>query len=178
MKHTILFFVFVILSTNCQQQKTITIQKGTTTQSNTTIVMSIDSTVVAKANTTKPKVKLSKNDSLLKILQEKYGEDYECYQRAVRKLVLQQMKYSILKNTCLEEFYLQGFTKTTKDSIKVHLPFNLHTFDCGAPDCYTTEVSFRLTNEKPIVFPDSLPFHEEQWGCMEKYQFSDVYELI
>ena len=51
MKHTILFFVFVILSTNCQQQKTISIQKGTTTQSNTTIVMSIDSTVVAKANT-------------------------------------------------------------------------------------------------------------------------------
>ncbi|WP_454988616.1 hypothetical protein [Capnocytophaga sputigena] len=39
-------------------------------------------------------------------------------------------------------------------------------------------MSFRLTNEKPIVFPDSLPFHEEQWGCMEKYQFSDVYELI
>ena len=59
--------------------------------------MSIDSTVVAKANTTEPKVKLSKNDSLLKILQEKYGEDYESYQRAVRKLVLQQMKYSILK---------------------------------------------------------------------------------
>ena len=178
MKHTILFFVFVILSTNCQQQKTISIQKGTTTQSSTAIVMSIDSTVVAKANTTEPKIKVSKNDSLLKILQEKYGEDYESYQRAVRKLVLQQMKYSILKNTCLEEFYLQGFAKTTKDSIKVHLPFNLHTFDCGAPDCYTTEVSFRLTNEKPIVFPDSLPFYEEQWGCMEKYQFSDVYELI
>ena len=83
------FFVFVILLTNCQQQKTISIQKGTTTQSSTAIVMSIDSTVVAKANTTKPKVKLSKNDSLLKILQEKYGEDYESYQRAVRKLVLQ-----------------------------------------------------------------------------------------
>lgn len=77
MKHTILFFVFVILLTNCQQQKTISIQKGTTTQSSTAIVMSIDSTVVAKANTTEPKVKLSKNDSLLKILQEKYGEDYE-----------------------------------------------------------------------------------------------------
>ena len=51
--------------------------------------MSIDSTVVAKANTTEPKIKVSKNDSLLKILQEKYGEDYESYQRAVRKLVLQ-----------------------------------------------------------------------------------------
>jgi len=48
MKHTILFFVFVILLTNCQQQKTISIQKDTTTQSNTAIVMSIDSTVVAK----------------------------------------------------------------------------------------------------------------------------------
>lgn len=79
MKHTILFFVFVILLTNCQQQKTISIQKGTTTQSNTAIVMSIDSTVVAKTNTAEPKVKLSKNDSLLKILQEKYGEDYESY---------------------------------------------------------------------------------------------------
>ncbi len=33
--------------------------------------MSIDSTVVAKANTTELEVKLSKNDSLLKILQEK-----------------------------------------------------------------------------------------------------------
>ena len=68
--------------------------------------MSIDSTVIAKANTTEPKVKLSKNDSLLKILQEKYGEDYESYQRAVRKLVLQQMKYSILKNTSFRRVLL------------------------------------------------------------------------
>ena len=168
MKHIILFFVFVILLTNCQQQKTISIQKGSTTQSNTAIVMSIDSTVVAKANTTELKIKVSKNDSLLKILQEKYGEDYESYQRAVRKLVLQQMKYSILKNTSLEEFYLQGFANTTEDSIKVHLPFNLHTFDCGAPDCYTTEVSFRLTNKKPIVFPRFTSFPRRAMGMYGK----------
>lgn len=87
-------------------------------------------------------------------------------------------KITFWKNSCLEEFYLQGFAKTTKDSIKVHLPFNLHAFDCGAPDCYTTEVNFSLAKENPIIFPDSLPFWEEQWECMEKYQFSDVYELI
>ena len=178
MKYTILLSVFVILLVSCQQQKTITIQKSDTTKSSTTILIPIDSTVLTETTPSNLKPKLSKNDSLLIILQEKYGEDYESYQRAVRKLVLHQMKYSILKNTCLEEFYLQGFAKTTKDSIKVHLPFNLHTFDCGAPDCYTTEVSFRLTNEKNIIFPDSLPFHEEQSGCMENYQFSDVYELI
>ena len=90
MKYTILLSVFVILLVSCQQQKTITIQKSDTTKSSTTILMPIDSTVVTETTPSNLKPKLSKNDSLLKILQEKYGEDYESYQRAVRKLVLHQ----------------------------------------------------------------------------------------
>ena len=131
MKHRNLFSVFIVLIASCQQQKNITKQKSDTTQSITFITMPSDTAVILETKNYDPKPKLSKNDSLLKTLQEQYSEDYESYQRAVRKLVLQQMKYSILKNTCLEEFYLQGFAKTTKDSIKVHLPFNLHTFDCA-----------------------------------------------
>ena len=40
------------------------------------------------------------------------------------------------------------------------------------------EYNEAIAKENPILLPDSLPFREEQWGCMEKYQFSDVYELI
>ena len=84
---------------------------------------------------------------------------------------------SILKNTCLEEFYLQELAKTTNDSIVITLPFDLHGYDCGAPDAYTTEVRFSLPKETPIVFPDLLPFYEKQTG-FEEYHFKDTYELI
>ena len=65
----------------------------------TPITMPSDTAVILETKNYDPKPKLSKNDSLLKTLQEQYSEDYESYQRAIRKLVLQQMKNSIKKKT-------------------------------------------------------------------------------
>ena len=77
--------------------KNITKQKTDTTLSITAITMPSDTTVILETKNYDPKPKLSKNKSLLKTLQEQYSEDYESYQRVIRKLLLQQMKNNILK---------------------------------------------------------------------------------
>lgn len=44
----------------------------------------------------------------------------------------------------------------TPNKIDVELPFNLHSFDCGAPDCYVTELSFTVLDSGPFVFPKTI----------------------
>ncbi|GJH40917.1 hypothetical protein RCZ04_14670 [Capnocytophaga sp. HP1101] len=179
MKNSIFFSALIGLFMGCKQHQSPILQANNTMA--TTAILPSMSTGVTSEVATKDTIItpfLSKKDSLVKSLRIQYNNDYDGYQRAIRKLVLQQKAENYLKNTCLEEFYLLGFASTTKDSIKVILPFNLHSFDCGAPDCYTTEVRFSLVKEKPIVFPEKLAFYEEQTGCTENYHFKNVYKLV
>lgn len=174
MENISLIFIALCLMACNQGQKTVTTTEALTDTIRPSV---IDTTAAAWPKDTITVPPLSKTDSLLQKLKVQYGEDYDGYMNAVRSLVLSKMKKSILKNTCLEEFYLQELAKTTNDSIVITLPFDLHGYDCGAPDAYTTEVRFSLPKETPIVFPDLLPFYEKQTG-FEEYHFKDTYELI
>jgi hypothetical protein len=74
----------------------------------------------------------------------------------------------VLKNSLLQEIYLRGVAQPVGDSVRVRIRFNLHGFDCGAPDCYTTEVSFGLKLGRKITFPQNLKFREHEYGCVDK----------
>ena len=53
-------------------------------------------------------------------------------------------------------------------SIDFSFEFDLHSFDCGAPDCYTTYVKFSIPFSDSIIFPSILKIREQTSGsCLE-----------
>lgn len=64
----------------------------------------------------------------------------------------------------LKEF---GFVQVQNQNISISLPFDLHGFDCGAPDCYTTLVTFNWSLSDSPNFPSKLPYVEKDSGCGE-----------
>lgn len=84
---------------------------------------------------------------------------------------------SPLRNSFLKELYTCGVATVENDNVKVAIPFDVHGTDCGAPDCYTTEVRFAFPLRKEVVLPKSLAFEEEETGCVEPYRLTDVFQL-
>lgn len=85
----------------------------------------------------------------------------------------------MLQHSFLQEFYARKVVSVSGDSITVKIPFNLHGADCGAPDCYTTEVRFGFRPGKEFNFPKRLKFRESEDGCIEEtYRLNSVFELI
>ena len=58
---------------------------------------------------------------------------------------------SPLRNSFLKELYTCGVATVENDNVKVAIPFDVHGTDCGAPDCYTTEVRFAFPLRKEVV---------------------------
>jgi hypothetical protein len=65
------------------------------------------------------------------------------------------------------------------NNVEVKIPFDLHGPDCGAPDCYSTELSFSFRIIDTLIFPAKLPFREHEHGCIEKEsRISGAFELV
>lgn len=85
----------------------------------------------------------------------------------------------MLQHSFLQEFYQRKVVRVTGDSITVKISFNLHSPDCGAPDCYTTEVRFGFRPGKEFNFPKHLKFRESEDGCIEEtYTLNSMFELV
>ncbi len=172
-----LTIILIILLTSCQKKPQITTNQIITIIDNTK-TSPVISTETPMQKTTQEPEKESHSDSIIRATKAKYGEDFDGYQRALRQHILNQKKDNYLKKSILQEFYIRGMLIATSDSIQIELPFDLHGFDCGAPDGYTTWVRFSLPRKKErVVFPKKLPFEEEQTG-FEEYHFKDTYELV
>lgn len=67
----------------------------------------------------------------------------------------------------------------SNDSVTVDIPFNVHGPDCGAPDCYSTDIRFSFKLGDKLIFPKNLPFTEHEHGCVDKEQkLSGTFQLI
>ncbi|WP_299683028.1 hypothetical protein [uncultured Tenacibaculum sp.] len=101
-------------------------------------------------------------------LKEKLLENEQIFEEKQKKL-RQQMLASKpdenLKNSLLAELYLRNLIHRNKEVIEFDLVFDLHGFDCGAPDCYRTTIKFNIPYVKPVSFPKTIPFSFDEEGC-------------
>ena len=105
-------------------------------------------------------------------------KSFEETQDSLRKVLLGSKPNENLKSSILQELYIRGLVVQENDEITFNLPFNLHGLDCGAPDCYTTDISFRISANEPIEFPDKIDFKLFEHGCVDKEETTNsVFEL-
>ena len=104
---------------------------------------------------------------------------FEETQDSLRTQILNSKPNENLKSSILQELYIRGLVNETDGKIKFELPFNLHGFDCGAPDCYSTDITFDIPAKEPVGFPKMIDFHLFEHGCVDKEITSDgVFELV
>jgi hypothetical protein len=99
------------------------------------------------------------------------AEDYLAWgkhQDSLRTEILKTKTNAVLKNSFLQEFYIRNVADVNLDIVSLNLSFNLHNPDCGAPDCYSTDVSFGFKLGDSLVFPKNLQFLESVNGCVDK----------
>lgn len=94
-------------------------------------------------------------------------KSFEETQDSLRKVLLSFKPKENLKSSLLQEFYIRGLVNQKGDSIYFVLPFNLHGLDCGAPDCYSTDITFKIPSNEPIEFPDKIDFTLYEHGCID-----------
>lgn len=103
---------------------------------------------------------------------------WEQAQDSLRKEILKRKEDKRLRESFFQEFYIRDVVTLSGDSIQVHIPFNLHGPDCGAPDCYSTDLSFSLKYTGLVAFPAQLPFREKEHGCVpEETEIEGIFRL-
>ncbi len=132
-------------------------EKQTATQDRHTLVGdSIGNTIEAKTNLTK---KTNPQNNLLQ---------WEKHHDSLRNEILKRKENIMLRNSFLQEFYIRNVVSVLKDSLFMKIPFNLHGPDCGAPDCYSTDISFSFKLGDSLIFPKNIQFYEHEHGCIDK----------
>ena len=111
--------------------------------------------------------------------QECIINEFDRLQAIIRSELLEQKENEILKTSFLQEFYIRNVVYISNDSLHITIPFNLHSFDCGAPDCYSNDVSFSFKFGDALIFPEYLPYKEHEHGCIpEETKESGVFKLM
>ena len=96
------------------------------------------------------------------------GNQFEEVQDSLRQVLLDSKSNETLKAGLLQEFYLRALVDQKEDKVLFNLPFNIHGLDCGAPDCYSTDISFSIALSEPLEFPDKVDFKLIEQGCIDK----------
>ena len=99
--------------------------------------------------------------------QEDRISEYQKEQDSLRLELKKEKNDSSFNSPFIEELYLKGLATKEGDSINIFIPFDSHSADCGAPDCYVTEVSFSLPIFSPLILPDSLDILYCNTGCYQ-----------
>lgn len=90
---------------------------------------------------------------------------FEKTQDSLRKVLLNTKPNKNIKSSILQELYIRNLVNKVNDKIKFNLSFNLHGLDCGAPDCYSTDITFEFTAKEPVEFPKTINFKLREHGC-------------
>lgn len=93
--------------------------------------------------------------------------DWEDYQDSLRTELLNSKPNNFLKGSLIEELYIRNVVTLSEDSIYFEIPFNLHGFDCGAPDCYSTDMKFGFPHENKLEFPNRIVYSIHEHGCVD-----------
>jgi len=100
------------------------------------------------------------------------------HQDSLRTLLLESKPNESLKSSVLQELYIRGLVKEDYGKIHFYLPLNLHSLDCGAPDCYTTDIHFQLEAGAQLQFPPKVVFTLRESGCIdEETEVQGTFEL-
>ncbi|PKP24696.1 MAG: hypothetical protein CVU03_11140 [Bacteroidetes bacterium HGW-Bacteroidetes-2] len=105
-------------------------------------------------------------------------ENFQKRQDSLRNELLKIKNDKLLLNSVFEEHYIRGLVANGKNSLKFKLPFNLHAPDCGAPDCYTTELKFEILNNSPLKLPKKIKINGKEYGCVESQNWSSEFKLV
>lgn len=104
--------------------------------------------------------------------------EWERHQNNLRGEILKKKDNIILKKSFLQEMYIRDIVSVSNGTVFVRIPFDLHSNDCGSPDCYRTEVSFHFKLGNSFKFPQKIPFQEHEDGCVEhETKISGTFEL-
>lgn len=106
--------------------------------------------------------------------------DFVEYQDSLRKVLLDMKTNKNLKSSVLQELYIRGLVVQVNQTIEFNLPFDLHSFDCGAPDCYSTDITFKIPASNPINFPSKIRFKLNEYGCEidEEIVIEGIFDLV
>jgi hypothetical protein len=105
-------------------------------------------------------------------------EKFQKRQDSLRNEILRIKNDKLLLNTVFEEHYIRGLVTNEKNFLKFELPFNLHSLDCGAPDCYTTELKFEIPNNSPLKLPNQIKINGTEYGCVENQNWTNDFKLV
>ena len=104
---------------------------------------------------------------------------YRETQDSLRTLILNSKPSKSIKSSILQELYIRGIVSQVNDKINFKIPFNLHGLDCGAPDCYSTDISFNIPTNNPVQFPEKINFNLSEHGCVdEEISINGIFELV
>lgn len=126
--------------------------------------------------------KLDKEGKNIKI--EKKVNNEEIYQKwllrqdSFRSHILSKKSHETLKSCLFQDLYIWDYIKEQKDYFLFELAFDLHALDCRAPDCYRTNIRFKIPIGDSLIFPKTLAFKFSVTGCLKKKSIRSVFELI
>jgi len=159
----ILTFLTILVLCSCGQEN----EQAKTSQN----TISKDSSIMSLNSVTDDKVKNKTTEPEI--------VDWEKHQDSLRNEILNGKKNKILRESFLQEMYIRNVITISKDSLVVNIPFNLHGPDCGAPDCYSTDISFTFKLADIFIFPKNLQFQEHEHGCVDKeLKLSGIFQLV
>lgn len=129
----------------------------------------------AGINSTKPKVSLraQADTSQAQGDQTRWKE----VQDSLRTQLLNSMTNENLKSGILAEPYIRGLVTEVNGTYQINLSFDLHGFDCSAPDCYTTDLTFTIPATIPLSFPKTIQYKILEHGCVNKTTDTGTFEL-
>ena len=134
-------------------------------------VVSKDS--IDKSDTTKTYKKTKSETAKLTTL------EWEKHEDSIRNEILKRKENKIVKESFLQEMYIRNVVTVSNDILVFNIPFNLHGPDCGAPDCYSTDISFNFRLGNTLIFPKTLHFDEHEQGCVDKEKrFKGSFQLV
>ena len=106
-------------------------------------------------------------------------EEWQGLQDSIRNIILSRKENEVLKNSILQEAYIKDIVWVNHDTLFFSIQFDLHGFDCGAPDCYSTDLNFKFKFSDSLRFPNKLPFTIHEHGCVKKkFNSSAVFQLM
>lgn len=107
-------------------------------------------------------------DSLYEKVTASSEQTFDEWEDSLRNALMASKPNENLKSSVLQEVYIRGLANQVKDQFVFELPFDLHGFDCGAPDCYSTDLRFSIPATSPVTFPKTIEVSLFEHGCVEQ----------
>jgi len=85
---------------------------------------------------------------------------------------------AMVEESFLKTFYDKQVIIIDDNILSIALPFDLHSPDCIALDCYTTEVSGTFELQESFAFPPTIAFKVHQQGDCLEAPITDLHSIF